>query len=65
MSAVTINQKNNLVANITMGEIDDKMHILANRITDSEPIKLLKRFIDDYFLIWTGNVETLESFLSK
>ena len=52
-------------ANITMGEIDDKMHILANRITDSEPIKLLKRFIDDYFLIWTGNVETLESFLSK
>ena len=52
-------------ANIMMGMIDDQFKQLAVSSSGSHPIKLLKRFIDDYFMIWTGSVESLTTFLSQ
>ena len=50
-------------ANITMGQIDEKLKALASSMTSSDPLSLYKRFIDDIFAIWTDTVEKLERFL--
>ena len=50
-------------ANIMMGVIDKKMKQLATGTATTDPINLLKSFIDDYFLIWIGSVEDLITFL--
>ena len=53
-------------ANIFMSFIDDKMKKLAtNIVTSHNPIKLFKRFLDDIFLIWRGEVDDLLKFLDQ
>jgi peptide-methionine (R)-S-oxide reductase len=53
------------IANITMGDIDKKLCNLAVSLCPENPLELYKRFIDDIFLIWTGGIEKLQSFLEK
>ena len=50
-------------ANITMGEIDEKLKTLASSLRASDPLSLYKRFIDAIFAIWTDTVEKLKRFL--
>ena len=50
-------------ANITMGQIDEKLKALASSLRASDPLSLYKRFIDAIFAIWTDTVEKLERFL--
>ena len=53
------------LANFVMHKIDQEFKDLANRIQDSDnPIMLLKRFIDDYIMIWEFGWEKLEEFLT-
>ena len=55
-------------AGITMGKhIDPKLIELANRLHSGpgDPIRRLKRFLDDLFMIWMGDIETLENFLNE
>lgn len=54
------------VACLVMHKIDQQFKELAIRIMNSEdPIMMLKRFIDDYFMIWTGPWQKLEEFLTE
>ena len=51
-------------ATIMMHSIDLKIKDLAKRIAaGGNPLILLKRFLDDIFMIWRGSVENLERFL--
>ena len=52
-------------ATLTMGKlIDPKFHQLAlDILNSSDPIMALKRFLDDYFMVWTGGLKSLEKFL--
>jgi len=53
-------------ATITMHSIDNLIKKLAKNLSDGiNPIQLYKRFLDDIFLIYRGNVENLEDFLTK
>ena len=54
-------------ANLTMGKvIDPKFYQLATSIQNiPDIIKVLKRYLDDYFMIWTGGVIELEEFLNQ
>ena len=54
-------------ANIFMAkQIDPAILELARNIeNESDPIDLLKRFLDDIFLVYTGSIESLHMFLSE
>ena len=54
-------------ATLTMGKlIDPKLHQLALDIQGNfDPISALKRFLDDYFMLWTGGIQSLEEFLNE
>ena len=54
-------------ANIFMAkQIDPKIRKLAKEIQGGrDPIDLLKRFLDDIFLVYTGTVQSLHEFLVK
>ena len=55
-------------ANIFLARIlDDKILKLASEISESEisPIKLLKRFLDDIFMIFIGSTTTLHKLLNE
>ena len=53
-------------ASIFMAEIDNKIYNLAKNISVTEdPIRILKRFLDDIFLIWKGNLTDLIAFLDQ
>ena len=46
--------------------IDTSIYNLAKEMnTTEDPIILLKRFLDDLFLIWRGKVQDLEAFLEQ
>ena len=38
---------------------------MAENITEEDPIRLYKPFLDDIFLVWKGSFEDLENFLSQ
>ena len=48
-----------------MNKIDELMKELARNITNSDPIRLYKRFLDDIFLVWKGSVPELQTFLEE
>ena len=52
-------------ANIFMNKIDILLRELARNIVkdNEDPIRLYKRFLDDIFMVWTGSVEDLQTFL--
>jgi len=55
-------------ANIHMAEkIDPEIWNISTRyaVNDMTPIKLLKRFLDDIFMIYTGSVSSLHMFLEE
>ena len=52
-------------ATIFMNKIDELMKELARNITNSDPIRLYKRFLDDIFLVWKGSVPELQTFLEE
>jgi hypothetical protein len=53
-------------ATIMMNDLDIKIRNLAKEMmTAEDPIVLLKRFLDDLFMIWRGKVEDLEAFLEQ
>ena len=52
-------------ANIFMAnKIDPEIIRLANE-SESDPIDLYKRFLDDIFMVYTGSIESLHMFLSE
>ena len=52
------------VACLVMHKIDQQFKDLAIRIINSEdPIMLLKRFIDDFFMVWKKSWQKLDEFL--
>ena len=51
-------------ANIFMSKIDNLLKDLAKNITEEDPIRLYKRFLDDIFMVWKGSFEELENFLT-
>ena len=53
-------------ATVFMAELDIKIYNLAKNIAVTEdPIRILKRFLDDIFLIWKGNLTDLIQFLDQ
>ena len=47
-------------------KIDKQIIELANRLAgDNNPITFLKRFLDDIFMIYTGTLDCLHTFLDK
>lgn len=53
------------VACLVMHKIDQQFKDLAIRILNSEdPIMLLKRFIDDFFMVWKKSWQKLDEFLT-
>ena len=49
-----------------MSDVDDKIYKLAQDIAVTEnPIRILKRFLDDIFMIWKGKLTDLERFLDE
>ena len=53
-------------ANLMMGTIDTKIRQLAKDLHSVyDPILFFGRFIDDIFLIWTGDQNTLDIFLNE
>ena len=55
-------------ANMFMAEsIDDKIKILAQKLSEngSNPIKLMKRFLDDIFILYKGSVRNLHRFFQE
>ena len=52
-------------ANIFKAKLDDQIVKLAStyKITDDCPLKIWKRFLDDYFGIWTDSIEKLHQVL--
>ena len=56
------------IANITVGDlIDPKFVEIAERLYNGpeDPILRLRRFLDDFFMIWLGDIESLENFLEE
>ena len=56
------------IASITVGKlIDPKFLELASKVYSGpgDPIRRLKRFLDDFFMIWMGDIESLELFLER
>ena len=53
-------------ATIFMSDVDDRIYKLAQDIAETEnPIRILKRFLDDIFMIWKGKLTDLERFLEE
>ena len=54
-------------ATIFMSKMDTLLKNLAKNIAKNkeDPIRLYKRFLDDIFIVWTGNVEDLQIFLEE
>ena len=54
-------------ANVFMHKIDGMLKTLATNLSskDEDPIRLLKRFLDDIFLVWRGTVDDLQLFLEE
>ena len=53
-------------ANIEMGVIDKALRNLAKNVNNgTDVIKIFFRFIDDLFLVYTGSVESLDTFLNE
>ena len=52
-------------ATIFMNKIDELIRELARTVTDADPIRLYKRFLDDIFLVWKGSVSELQTFLEQ
>jgi hypothetical protein len=53
-------------ATIMMNDIDVKIRTLARQVvTTGDPVIMLKRFLDDIFLIWRGSVDDLQEFLNQ
>ena len=52
-------------SNLFMGnKVDQKIRDAAALFSEGTyPLRLLKRFIDDIFILWTGSVESLNNFL--
>ena len=53
-------------ANIFMAKMDKIAENLAAQFSEGiHPIRIWKRFLDDIFIIWTGSIEKLHSFLKE
>ena len=48
-----------------MNKIDELMKELTRNISNTDPIRLYKRFLDDIFLVWKGSVPELQTFLEE
>ena len=53
------------VADLVMAVLDEQILECAKLPDGSSMIKLLRRFLDDLFFIWTGSVSDLHSFLVR
>ena len=51
------------VADLVMAVLDEQIMDCAKLPDGSSKIKILRRFLDDLFFIWTGSVSELHSFL--
>ena len=57
-----------LYANVFMARnIDEELHKIAEKYTENGqiPMKYMKRFVDDIFLIFIGTIENLQMFLKR
>ena len=54
-------------ANIFMAEIDEQIRNLANKynFNETEALRLLKRFLDDYFILFVGSTKELHQLIDK
>ena len=52
-------------ATIFMKQIDELIKELAKTVTNADPIRLYKRFLDDIFLVWSCSVPELQTFLEE
>ena len=48
-----------------MNKIDELMKELTRNISNTDPIRLYKRFLDAIFLVWKGSVPELQTFLEE
>lgn len=54
-------------ANIFMAEIDEQIQSLASKynLNETEALRLLKRFLDDYFILFVGSTKNYTNLLMK